>query len=258
MKRISIIIATFNAGRTLQNCLDSIREQKDDDIELLIIDGKSIDGTVDIVNRNKVLVDYFVSESDHGIYDAWNKGILASHGQWILFIGADDKLMPNALDRYRFFLTKSTDSYDYISARAYYLNQYGKVIKIIGDKWDWKTFQTKMTVVHVASLHNRDLFEEIGFFDTAYKICADYELLLRKKDKLKAYFLNEVVVQMQTGGVSMSKKAIVETCEILDKYVARNSLARLFLKVWKYFCYYLFLLKMKLKDLFYKYWGDYI
>ena len=75
MKKISIIIATYNAGNVLQRCLDSIRPQKLDEIELLIIDGNSKDDTMDIINKNSDIVDYWVSEPDRGIYDAWNKGM---------------------------------------------------------------------------------------------------------------------------------------------------------------------------------------
>ena len=74
MKTISIIIATFNAGKVLQRCLDSLRPQKTEAIELLIIDGGSKDDTLRIIRDNAALVDYYVSEPDKGIYDAWNKG----------------------------------------------------------------------------------------------------------------------------------------------------------------------------------------
>ena len=75
-KLISIIIATYNAGSTLESCLKSIIAQKNDLIELLIIDGKSSDNTLKIVNAYRNQIDIFISEKDKGIYDAWNKGIV--------------------------------------------------------------------------------------------------------------------------------------------------------------------------------------
>lgn len=240
MKKYSIIIATYNAEKTLWNCLDSIRVQKEDDVELLIIDGNSADATKDIISQNKDIIDFYVSESDRGIYDAWNKGIKKANGEWILFLGADDLLLPGALDRYRLFLSENSDGYEYISARVRYLDEKGDLIKIIGRGWSWKSFQKKMTVAHVASLHNRTLFDEVGLFDINYRICADYEFLLRKRDRLKAAFLPHVVAAMRMGGVSFSSDAIQETCRILFLYIPHNKLEKLFILLRKYFEFYFF------------------
>lgn len=245
MKRISIIIATFNAGRTLQNCLDCIREQKDDDIELLIIDGGSSDLTGEIISRNKDIVDFYISEPDKGLYHAWNKGISKARGEWILFLGADDFLLPFALDKYRSFLDKNILICEYISARAYYVDENDKLIKIIGEKWNWNTFKNRMTVSHVASLHKRSLFDEIGLFNLDFKICADYEFLMRKEDQLKALFIDEVVVKMKSGGVSLSKRAVRETCTIVNMHSRKKYLNRCILALEKYISYYLFLLRIK-------------
>ena len=182
MKKISIIIATFNAAETLSDCLDGIRVQKKHDIELLIIDGGSSDSTGEIVSRNKDIVDFYISEPDKGLYHAWNKGICKARGEWILFLGADDFLLPSTLDRYRSFLDENVFICEYISARAYYVDENDKLIKIIGEKWNWNAFKNRMTVSHVASLHKRSLFDEIGLFNLDFKICADYEFLMRKED----------------------------------------------------------------------------
>lgn len=250
MKKISIIVATFNAKNTLQSCLDSIREQKEEDIELLIIDGGSTDKTQDIIRQNIDIIDYYISESDNGIYDAWNKGIKVSNGEWILFLGADDSLLPDALSKYRLYLSEKSNFYEYISARVYYLNESGQIIKILGEKWNWNTFRKSMTVAHVASLHKKSLFKDIGLFNTAYKICADYEFLMRKEDQLKASFLNETVAQMRAGGISLSKAAIKETCQIVASHTSETCFYRFLFVSGKYLSYYLFLFKIKMKGLF--------
>ena len=77
---ISIIIATYNAEKTLQRCLDSIIPQLSDQVELIIIDGGSIDKTSEIVKSNSQYITYYLSEKDDGIYDAWNKGINKANG----------------------------------------------------------------------------------------------------------------------------------------------------------------------------------
>ena len=109
-KLISIIIATYNAGSTLESCLKSIIAQKNDLIELLIIDGKSSDNTLKIVNAYRNQIDIFISEKDKGIYDAWNKGIVLANGQWIMFIGADDILYSDVLEGYIDFIRLNCQS----------------------------------------------------------------------------------------------------------------------------------------------------
>lgn len=215
MKLYSIIIATHNAAATLPRCLDSIRRQKEADVELLLIDAQSTDATLSVVEQNKDMIDYAVSEEDTGIYDAWNKGVRAASGQWILFLGADDYLLPGALDAYRRFFISSGTGYDYISAQLHYVDDRGNLLKTIGEAWNWKSFRKKMTVAHVASLHNRKLFEEVGLFDLSYRICADYEFLLRKQASLAAGFVPVSLAVMQKGGASFSAAAIKETCRIL-------------------------------------------
>jgi glycosyltransferase involved in cell wall biosynthesis len=90
---ISIVIVTYNASKYLQACLDSINKQSFKNIEILIIDGASKDSTVEIIKNNEARIDFWLSESDNGIYDAMNKGIRYSKGKWVLFLGADDLLL---------------------------------------------------------------------------------------------------------------------------------------------------------------------
>ena len=109
--KISIIIATYNAGKTLARCLQSIREEKTNEIELLVIDGGSKDNTLDIINTYQDTIDYSCSEPDKGIYDAWNKGISHAKGDWMMFIGADDYLVGNALSDYLNKIVQLTTSF---------------------------------------------------------------------------------------------------------------------------------------------------
>lgn len=227
-KQISIIIATYNAGKTLKQCLESIIPQKGNDIELIIIDGNSTDDTLQIIEQYQSFIDYTISESDKGIYDAWNKGILASSAKWIMFIGADDELKPGALDDYCNYISniRESEAYDYICAQDNYVRFDGSLIKIIGREPSWENMRYYMAAAHVASLHNKEkLFNEVGLYNTDYSICADYELLLRKKDKLKYKFLQgHIIANMREGGMSMSTRAIFQTYQIRKKHQTINGL----------------------------------
>lgn len=235
---ISIIIATYNAEKTLQKCLGSIIPQLTEQTELIIVDGASKDSTNEIISFNKKNVAYTISEPDKGIYDAWNKGINVARGKWIAFIGADDILLPDAIDNYLRFIrnTNDIDSYDYICAHVEYVDKSGKLLKVLGMEPQWCNMRKFMAPAHVASLHNKkNLFEMIGDYDFQnYRICADYELLLRKKDKLKYIMLPTHIAQMEIGGMSFSTKAIKETFLIRRKHhtVSLFFNVLLFIKDW--------------------------
>lgn len=209
--KFSIIIATYNAESAIRMTLESIRRQKCKEFELLIVDGGSSDSTCKICKEYQDIVSIMISEKDKGLYDAWNKGIALAKGEWILFVGAGDLLSEDALMNYLFFLNNHTECFDYISAVVIRCNNQGHELSRIKGEWTWDTFRKVMNVAHVASLHNRILFQEVGVFDINYKICADYELLLRKRDRLKAGFVDFVSAKMPIGGCSFSTNALFES-----------------------------------------------
>lgn len=224
-KQISIIIATYNAASTIKKCLESIAPQKTDQCEILIIDGISTDDTLRIVKSYEGVVDRFISELDTGVYDAWNKGIKLSQGEWIMFIGADDILLPNAINDYLKILNNhdTVKDVDYICAKNEYIDKNGNLLKILGSEPSWNKMRKINVAAHVASLHSRDrLFNEIGLYDLNFKICADYELLLRKGKKLRYLFISSHIARMMVGGMSFSLKAIIETFHIRAKHSGIN------------------------------------
>lgn len=228
MKKISIIIATYNAGQVLQRCLDSLRLQKTEEIELLIIDGNSKDNTLDIIKCNSDIIDYFISESDKGIYDAWNKGIKIAKGEWIEFLGADDQLMEGTLHFYIDYLASEPDleKTDIIFGRCWLVDDLGRRVRKWGDPYNWSQFRKFMRVSHGSALHNRQLFEEVGYFSLNFKICADYELLLRKK--LNAKFVDREMLEMQLGGMSCSLTGLIDTYKVKQYRKVTSTLVNVF------------------------------
>lgn len=217
---ISFIVATFNAGKTLKRCLDSIVPQLNDECELILVDGGSKDNTNEIIDSYGDKIAVHISEPDKGIYDAWNKGVSHASGKWVGFIGADDVLLPNAVNSYLQTIMSTTyiDSYDYICAHNEYADKDGNVLQVIGGPAIWSKMRRGMVAAHVASLHNKhNLFETIGGYDLQFHICADYDLLLRKRDKLKSLFIDSTIARMQTGGMSFSTAAIKEAYRIRRK-----------------------------------------
>lgn len=221
---ISVITAAYNSENTIEDTLRSVLDQTLNNFEYVIIDGGSTDRTEEIVMsykeafEKKGVILTYQSEKDNGIYDAWNKGIKLSSGEFIGFLGSDDRYYPNALNQYQNIIRSNPDL-DYISSKVKVVNK-GKTIKTITDSWKWKTFRNYMNVAHVGSLHSRSYFEKNGLFNTAYRIAGDYELLLRAGKDLKYEFLDEFTAEMDADGVSNklirltlleTKKAKIET-----------------------------------------------
>jgi glycosyltransferase involved in cell wall biosynthesis len=165
--KISIIIPTYNAGQTLQNCLDSISAQKYRSWELIIIDGQSTDGTIAIIEKNKHLISYWESEKDGGVYEAMNKALTHVTGQWVYFMGADDELLPG-------FSEMAAALSD--PAAIYYANVFAEGTKRLGALTRYQF--AKFGPYHLAMIYPASVFEKYKF-DTRYKISADFALTLK-------------------------------------------------------------------------------
>jgi len=209
----TIIIATYNAEKYLERAISSIITQGES-FEIIIIDGGSRDGTSGIVDKYKEYISYFISEPDKGIYDAWNKGIMKAKNEWIMFLGADDMLLPTALKEYSLFLKDTIENQEFlfVSSRMIMVDASGKTIRVKGWPWEWPKFLKETTIAHPGALHNIRLFDRYGLFDTSYRSAGDFELLLRPKDKLSAAFMDKITVKMQEGGISDGLIGIKEHC----------------------------------------------
>lgn len=211
-KTLSIIIATFNAEKTLKRCLDSIVSNDMNQIELIIIDGGSKDKTIDIIKFYEKNIFFWMSEPDKGIYDAWNKGIEHITAKWVEFIGSDDFILPNALNEYMAFINSvDTTNVDIITARIRIANEKGKVLKSVGKPFTWHKCRKYMVAPHPSILHSKKLFDEVGYYDIAYKSAGDTELLYRKGPIIQSLYFEKEIVQFQIGGTSFSLRGLKES-----------------------------------------------
>jgi glycosyltransferase involved in cell wall biosynthesis len=161
--RLSIIISTLNAARTLARCLDSISAQLFRDFEVIIVDGGSVDDTGAISARYGPLISQFQSEPDSGIYDAWNKALEIARGDWICFIGADDwYTSPNALGK--FAAAAAYPEITLVTARTAMTDSGGTVVRTYGVAWDAGRMKRYMCIAHPGAWHHRSLFNAYGSF----------------------------------------------------------------------------------------------
>lgn len=226
--KISIIIATLNAGSSIESSILSVIRQTYPNRELIIIDGGSTDNTVEILKKHSDKIEYFESKRDRGIAHAWNKGLSHASGEWILFLGADDALYEEET------LTKVTthlNKMENLGAKI----AYGKVLLLdnsnrhISERGaPWNIAQTRLFIDnkhihHQGVFHHRTLFDEYGVFDEDFGIIGmDYEFIIRYLKDHEAQFINEFVSKVHVGGVSWSGKYALKSNIAIYKALRKN------------------------------------
>jgi glycosyltransferase involved in cell wall biosynthesis len=202
---ITTIVAVYNNVHLLQRCIDSVAGQSYPNKELIIIDGGSQDGTVEVIKQNQDKIHYWTSEKDRGVYHAWNKGLVHAKGEWIIFLGSDDYFFSlQTLEQVSATLKSYADRSTIVYGKVKVFREDGKVVGEIGKPWCRRDFlQQGMTLPHTGMFHHRSLFEKYGNFDESYRIAGDYELLIRVfKDSDPIFLENVTVAFMQNGGLS--------------------------------------------------------
>jgi glycosyltransferase involved in cell wall biosynthesis len=196
----SIIIPTFNSEKTLQNALNSIISQDFTDWDVLIVDGISKDGTMDIIKKNHEndLRINFISEADKGIYDAMNKGINLVSGRWLYFLGSDDFLFDN------YVLSAMSRVIEISAFDFYYGNVYSPKLKgLYGDQYDIKKILFK-NISHQAVFYNRSIYNKLGFFNIDYSSYADWDFNIRcfENSEIMGKYVNLTIANFAEGGTS--------------------------------------------------------
>ena len=196
------------------------------DIEIIIADGLSTDGTIAIIEKYSDAIAHWHSHKDNGIYDAWNQAIEKATGNYICFLGADDYFADEAT------LSKlasaiGTNHYDIVSSQGKFLKN-GGGHHIIGKPWNYKKLGKRITVCHPGLLHHRSLFERFGKFDTKYRIVGDYDFLLRLPRETTSLHVDSITVHIADGGISrlrysemLNEKRIAQSrCPRIGKFKA--------------------------------------
>jgi len=218
---VTVVTAVFNGQPYVSNCLESVLRQDYPNIEQIVMDGGSSDGTIDVLRQYDSRIAFWKSEPDRGVFDAWNNGLRAARGEWICFLGIDDEFLPGAVSAYMALAAKQPQA-EYLSSRVRWIHPSG-YSRTFGRPWTWRKFSRFMCTAHVGSMHRRSLFDRLGWYDTSYRSTADYELLLRARRQLNASFLPLTTVVMRAGGMSDSAAALEEAARAKINTGGRNA-----------------------------------
>lgn len=236
--KISIITAVYNNCETISAALDSALGQADADIELVVIDGGSTDGTLEILRSYADRLDVLVSEPDQGIYDALNKGIRRASGDVVGFLHSDDLLADTGV------LSRIAAAFADPEVGALY----GDLLYVSKDDPDqvvryWRAgiFSTHRLrwgwmPPHPTLYVRRNMYEQLGLFDTSFRIAADYDFILRLlgREGIEVRYIPEVLVKMRVGGASnRSLHNIVRKSSEDLRALRRNGVGGIGALMWK-------------------------
>lgn len=236
--KVSIITVVRNGEKTIKNTIDSVLNQNYQNVEYIIVDGKSIDGTLEIIKTYEERIDRFISEVDKGIYDAMNKGLNLATGDIIGILNSDDFYIDSyVLEKIvNIFITKKIDS---LFADLIYVkpDNLDKVFRYYdSSKCLPENFKKAMYPAHPTFFVKRDIYKKYGYFKTDYQIAADFDLIVRflYTHKISYFYLPEPIIKMRIGGVSTSFKSLyintIEQLRVCQENGIKTSLLQIFLK----------------------------
>ncbi|MEI8137966.1 MAG: glycosyltransferase family 2 protein [Bacteroidota bacterium] len=204
--KVSIITVTFNSAATLEQTILSITQQTYTNIEYIIVDGGSTDGTLEIIEKYKNKISKFISEKDNGLYDALNKGIDLATGDVIGILHSDDFYTDNNVVQ-KYVNTFIKNNSEAVYADLFYVDKdnTNKIIrKWKSGKHNPNSFLHGWMPPHPTFFVKREVYQKFGKFNLEFKHSADYELMLRfiHKNKIKINYLHEFTIKMRVGGQS--------------------------------------------------------
>lgn len=203
---VSIITVTKNCSLTIDRTLKSVAAIKTSDIQYIIIDGISDDGTLDIINKYGYLVDYLISEKDTGIYNAMNKGADIAQGKYILFINGDDYILADGFNKAKIILEKEIP--EILCCQSELFNQKGEKESNLWPSLSRLYFFN--SIPHLSTFVFAELLKKYKFREK-FRIAADYDLFLRMFLDRRRFVLSKLVTAVHYRGGFSDNAMLVRT-----------------------------------------------
>jgi glycosyltransferase involved in cell wall biosynthesis len=217
---VSVITVVLNGEKYLEKAILSINKQTYRNLEHIIIDGGSKDGTLEIIKKHENIIDFWISEKDNGIYNAMNKGIALSKGDYVGFVGSDDYLYPNTLEKFTREAKKRP--IDYTVGPVDIINDNEQIIEkiLVLPNFLYKDrFIFDMATHHLSFYVSRRILDKVGNFDEAFNIRSDYDMTINVISASRNNFdFVDSVGGFRKGGISGSYHSYFESYNILRKH----------------------------------------
>ena len=212
---ISVITVVYNGEKHLERTIKSVLDQSYRNIEYIIIDGNSLDKTIEIIEKYEEFIDYWRSEPDEGISDAFNKGFIFSTGDFIAFLNADDWYEPDGVN---IIVSEMNTEYAIYSGHVNMHSDDGRKFEKLHRSQPNRLLQT-MRVAHPSTFVAREVFDKVGKFSMDYKYAMDYDFMLRAMlNGFEIKIVNQVVANMLLGGNSSdTRKVFKDELEVKNK-----------------------------------------
>lgn len=232
---VSVLTPCFNSVKTIEKTLECIEKQTYQNIEYIIVDGGSTDGTLEVIEKHRERLPKqftLISEKDNGIYDAMNKGIGLAKGQLIGIVNSDDWYEEDTVEQVVKHYQGNTYEVVYGMQRTF-LNGKEKATFIYHHD-----FLSEQMITHPTCFVTKNAYEELGVFDLKYRSAADYDLMLRFWESHKVVFtpVQKVLSNFQLGGMSSSQVGVRENAAIRYKrgYMSKKKYYFVLMKSWMY------------------------
>jgi len=215
--KVSIITVVYNGIAHLEQTINSVLGQTYDNIEYIIIDGGSTDGTVELIKQYEDQIAYWVSAPDAGIYDAMNKGLAKATGEIVGLINADDWYEEDAVSVV--VDTFEKENADVVHGSMKILQEGSSFVKTV--EKDLSRLKKGMLLSHPTVFAKKSLYDQYGIFNTSYKIVADWEMMVRWWLKgVKFVGIEATLAHFRMGGVSSEhlKKSFEEKHRVRNEY----------------------------------------
>lgn len=233
--KVSIVTVVYNNVNHIQRAIDSVKSQDYFDIEFIVIDGGSVDGTLSVLNMNLSKIDFLVSEPDYGIYDAMNKGISFATGDIIGILNSDDQFFSSTVISSVVKIFQESNDLDAVIGNVEYLSDSNLSYRRHYLSHNFRSWMMRFGFMpaHTAAFISRIYYQKIGLYSTKYQIASDFDWFCRSFADPDFHFrlVNFFYVRMRLGGVSSSGvgSAIKISNEMLNILKLNNIYSNIFL-----------------------------
>lgn len=213
--KVSVITVCYNRKATIGQSIESVLDQDYHDVEYIIVDGNSSDGTKNIIKSYSDKITKYISEPDNGMYDAINKGLGMATGDIIGLMHSDDVFYDTAVISKIVEVFKNHPNTDAIYGNGIYVtnDDEQKIVRNrIGGEYDYKRLKSGWLPLHPTVYIRKSIIDKYGKYNLNFKIASDTEFLLRYlfKHKINMTYLNVYIVKMRMGGLSTNYKRAFE------------------------------------------------